>query len=494
LVFDFMSQSFYNFIIALFCDSKKRGLMRRIIPMMILLFTLIVSAFMTHASTAQAADQCFAETGYCINGRIAEFWSKQGGLSVFGFPIGPAETITVDGKFITQQNFERQRIEYHLTNAKPYDILLGRLGADVLSGQGRDWYTFGKSGNQPGCMYFAQTEQSVCGLVLERWKATGVELDGRRGLTDAERLALHGLPLSGLVTETLSDGRQYQVQWFERTRIELHPQNQPPYNVQQGLLGRELGASAPVVVIPAQAPTPVPAPSTSAANIPAGSSKATVTRVVDGDTIRVNLDGKEITIRMIGLDTPETKDPRKPVQCYGQEASNRAVQLLNGATVYLEVDPTQGTFDAYQRLLSYVWLTDGRLFNQLMIDEGYAFEYTYNKPYKYQAAFKNSQRTAREQQRGLWSPTTCNGVASPVTSGQIGAGDTDADDDTTINNGGSASTVESYPCALNQIKGNKNSMIYHVPGGSSYAKTTANVQCFDSEAAAVAAGFRRAKR
>jgi micrococcal nuclease len=342
-------------------------------------------------------------------------------------------------------------------------------------------------------MYFVQTDQSVCGLVLERWKATGVELDGRRGLTDAERLALHGLPLSGLVTETLSDGRQYQVQWFERTRIELHPQNQPPYNVQQGLLGRELGATT-AVAAPAQ---PAAAPSTSDANIPAGSAKATVTRVVDGDTIRVNLDGQEVTIRMIGLDTPETKDPRKPVQCFGQEASNRAVQLLNGATVYLEVDPTQGTYDAYQRLLSYVWLSDGRLFNQLMIDEGYAFEYTYNKPYKYQSAFKNAQRTAREQQRGLWSPATCNGVASPVASGQTGTGDPDityTDDSGTGSSGGSDTTAESYPCAVNQIKGNVNSGIYHVPGGASYAKTTANVKCFDTEAEAIVAGFTRAKR
>ena len=468
--------------------------MHRIIMVFTLLIVLFSGTVTTPTPTVHAAEQCFTETGYCIDGRIAEFWNKQGGLSVFGFPIGPAETITVDGKLITQQNFERQRIEYHPSNAKPYDILLGRLGADVLAGQGRDWYAFAKSGNQPGCMYFAQTDQSVCGLILERWKATGIELDGRRGLTDAERLALHGLPLSGLVTETLSDGRQYQVQWFERTRIELHPQNQPPYNIQQGLLGRELGTPVPTAQS-TQAPVSAPAPSSSAANIPAGSSKATVVRVVDGDTIRVNLNGKEVTIRMIGLDTPETKDPRKPVQCYGQEASNKAVQLLDGATVYLEVDPTQGTYDAYQRLLSYVWMSDGRLFNQLMIDEGYAFEYTYNKPYKYQAAFKNAERTAREQQRGLWSPATCNGTASAVTTNQQQSTGTGASPGGgSSSNSGSGSSTESYPCAINQIKGNVNSGIYHVPGGASYAKTTANVQCFNTEAEAVAAGFRRAKR
>lgn len=469
--------------------------MHRIFHAITLAIVLIGSSFLSRAVSVHAAEQCFVETGYCIDGRIAEFWNKQGGLSVFGFPIGAAETITVDGKQITQQNFERQRIEYHPSNAKPYDILLGRLGADVLAGQGRDWYAFAKSGNQSGCMYFAQTDQSVCGLILERWKATGVELDGRRGLTDAERLALHGLPLSGLVTETLSDGRQYQVQWFERTRIELHPQNQPPYNVQQGLLGRELSTPVPSAQ-PAEAPASAPAPSTSAANIPAGSSKATVVRVVDGDTIRVNLNGEEVTIRMIGLDTPETKDPRKPVQCYGQEASNKAVQLLDGTTVYLEVDPTQGTYDAYQRLLSYVWMSDGRLFNQLMIEDGYAFEYTYNKPYKYQSAFKNAERMAREQQRGLWAPTTCNGTASAVTTDPGTASNTTPSTDTSNSgsSGGTATSAESYPCAVNQIKGNLNSNIYHVPGGASYAKTTANVQCFNTEAEAITAGFRRAQR
>ncbi|MBM4412924.1 MAG: nuclease [Chloroflexi bacterium] len=305
------------------------------------------------------------------------------------------------------------------------------------------------------------------------------------------------------MTETLNDGRQYQVQWFERTRIELHPQNQPPYHVQQGLLGRELGAPLPAPAptpipnpaAPVPAPVAAPAPNTSAQSIPTGSSPATVLRVVDGDTIRVNLDGREVTIRMIGLDTPETKDPRKPVQCYGQEASNRAAQLLGGATVYLEIDPSQGMYDAYKRLLSYVWMSDGRLFNQLMIDEGYAFEYTYNKPYKYQAAFKNAERTAREQQRGLWSPTTCNGTASAVTTNQqssTGTGTSPGGGGS--NNGGSGSAAESAPCAINQIKGNVNSGIYHVPGGASYAKTKANVQCFDTEAEAVAAGFRRAKR
>lgn len=143
---------------------------------------------------------------------------------------------------------------------------------------------------------------------------------------------------------------------------------------------------------------------------PAGLPSARVTGVVDGDTVELMLGGREEKVRLIGMDTPETVDPRTSVQCYGREASDRAKQLLTGQTVWFEDDASQDTRDRYGRLLGYVWLPDGRLFNQVMIDEGFAFEYTYDKPYKYQAAFKASEQAAKSQQRGLWSPTTCNGV------------------------------------------------------------------------------------
>ena len=139
-----------------------------------------------------------------------------------------------------------------------------------------------------------------------------------------------------------------------------------------------------------------------------------VVKVTDGDTIRVRLNTQDVTLRLIGMDTPETVDPRKPVQCFGKEASAYAKTLLNNTTVYISADTTQGDTDKYQRLLRYVWLEDGRMFNQLMINEGYAFEYTYNTPYTYQTAFKSAQADAQQAQRGLWSPTTCNGVASDI--------------------------------------------------------------------------------
>lgn len=131
-----------------------------------------------------------------------------------------------------------------------------------------------------------------------------------------------------------------------------------------------------------------------------------VVRVVDGDTVVV---APRVTLRLIGIDTPETVDPRKPVQCFGREASLWAHSLLDGRSVWLEYDPTQGRLDKYGRTLAYVWLPDGRMFNETMIADGYAHEYTYNLPYRYQDAFIAAERSARASQRGLWSPTTCNG-------------------------------------------------------------------------------------
>lgn len=132
-----------------------------------------------------------------------------------------------------------------------------------------------------------------------------------------------------------------------------------------------------------------------------------VIRVVDGDTIIVDLDGKNETIRLIGINTPETVDPRKPVECFGKEASDRAKSLLQGTSVRLEADPTQGERDKYGRLLRYVFLADGTDFNLKMIADGYAYEYTYDTPYKYQSEFKQAQATAQQVKRGLWADDAC---------------------------------------------------------------------------------------
>lgn len=195
---------------------------------------------------AQTDEQCFKETGYCISGRIRAYWEAQGGLRVFGYPIGAQVVVPIEGKLLTVQRFERNRLELHPQNTAPYDVQLGRLGADRLQQQGRDWFAFAKTSAGGDCKVFAQTGHTVCGRFLTMWKRYGLNLDGKQSVSESESLALFGLPLSGVMTERLSDGKEYQVQWFERARFEFHPENNDPYDVLFGLLGNEMRDYVPV--------------------------------------------------------------------------------------------------------------------------------------------------------------------------------------------------------------------------------------------------------
>lgn len=132
-----------------------------------------------------------------------------------------------------------------------------------------------------------------------------------------------------------------------------------------------------------------------------------VVKVVDGDTIDVNIDGKTERIRIIGLNTPETVDPRKPVECFGKEAANKAGDLLAGKEVRLEGDVTQGERDKYGRLLRYVYLIDETDFSLKMIKDGYGYEYTYDLPYNNQQLYNEAEAYARENKIGLWAPDVC---------------------------------------------------------------------------------------
>jgi len=123
----------------------------------------------------------------------------------------------------------------------------------------------------------------------------------------------------------------------------------------------------------------------------------TCVRVVDGDTIE--LDGKE-TVRLIGVDTPETKDPRKPVEYFGQEASEFTKKLVEGKKVRLEYDQTKK--DVWTRTLAYVFLEDGTFVNAEIVKQGYGFAYT-EFPFKYMEEFRQHEREARESKRGLWA-------------------------------------------------------------------------------------------
>lgn len=176
-----------------------------------------------------------------------------------------------------------------------------------------------------------------------------------------------------------------------------------------GFLFGVLGIGTALVVIDFSSLTTVIDPQVIADSPPPIAEVAIVQRVIDGDTVDVVWRGDELRLRLIGMDTPETVDPRKPVQCFGQEASQYAHDLLDGQSVRLEFDESQGEVDKYGRTLVYIILPSGENFAQVMLRDGYAYEYTYSKPYKYQNIFKNAEQDARDSERGLWSSETCGG-------------------------------------------------------------------------------------
>lgn len=136
-------------------------------------------------------------------------------------------------------------------------------------------------------------------------------------------------------------------------------------------------------------------------------TSVSVLRIIDGDTIEVNSNGVLEKIRLIGVNTPETVDPRKKVECFGKEASRFVTDILVGTSVSLEADASQGERDRYGRLLRYVYLSDGSLLNKTIIAEGYGYEYTYNVPYRYMNEFKDAERTAQKLEKGLWADGVC---------------------------------------------------------------------------------------
>lgn len=130
-----------------------------------------------------------------------------------------------------------------------------------------------------------------------------------------------------------------------------------------------------------------------------------VSRVVDGDTIHVQRNGEDVTVRLIGIDTPETVKPNSPVECFGPEASQFATSRLDGAMVTLEADPSQSSTDRYGRTLAYVWVDSAgaqRLFNLDAVLGGYAREATYAGPYAWQSALQSAEDLAKSQDRGRW--------------------------------------------------------------------------------------------
>lgn len=208
---------------------------------------------------------------------------------------------------------------------------------------------------------------------------------------------------------------------------------------------------------------------------------ARVVRVIDGDTIELS-DGRRV--RYIGIDTPETVDPRKPVECFGKEAAEANRILVDGKTVRLEKDISNT--DKYGRLLRYVFVNN-QMINESLVHGGFAHSSTYPPDVKYQNQLRDAEQEARENKRGLWSgcPGGSNASNSSNTSNTSKAVLP------------SVSSVSGTSCI---IKGNISSSgekIYHLSGCGSYEKTSIDEsrgeRWFCTEEEAVTAGWRKAK-
>lgn len=213
-----------------------------------------------------------------------------------------------------------------------------------------------------------------------------------------------------------------------------------------------------------------------------------VTRVIDGDTIELETGQK---VRYIGIDTPETVHPEKSTQCFGLQASNKNIELVEGKAVRLEKDVSET--DKYGRLLRYVYVPSEALskvegakeglgdtfVNKFLVEEGYAYASTYPPDVKYQQVFNSAQQQAQEQKKGLWSDCSSSQAANLPPSTL-----TDQGDQPGCNIKGNIST-----------SGEK---IYHILGQNYYDKTVVDEskgeRWFCSEQEAISAGWRKSKK
>ncbi|WP_391119178.1 thermonuclease family protein [Psychrobacillus sp. L3] len=216
-------------------------------------------------------------------------------------------------------------------------------------------------------------------------------------------------------------------------------------------------------------------------------TSAVVTRVVDGDTIKVKVNGKEETVRLILVDTPETKHPKLGVQPFGPEASSFTKNTLTGEEIELEKDVSER--DRYGRLLRYVWI-DGKLFNETLIEKGLARVAVFQPDVKYIDQFRELQQKAQKQRIGIWS------IENYAQEDGYHTEEKKSEPAETPKTQPKPKQEEKPTSGSCNIKGNISSSgekIFHVLGGQFYDITEPEAM-FCSKAAALAAGYRASKR
>ncbi|ETI66470.1 thermonuclease family protein [Neobacillus vireti] len=243
--------------------------------------------------------------------------------------------------------------------------------------------------------------------------------------------------------------------------------------------------------------TATPAIAKSGAKLIAG----TIVKNIDGDTIEIEINGKAEKVRMLCVDTPETHHPRLGVQPFGPEASDYTKKILPVGTK-VEIEPGIGSGrDKYGRLLAYIYI-DGKMFNEMLLEQGLArVAYIYAPNTQYVDEFYAIQKEAQKKGIGIWSIENYAQEDGYNTDAAKGTQEKDTNSKTSTGTS-SANSYQNNPSddketnikCEGKIKGNANSHIYHVPGGSFYESTKNNIVWFCSEKEAEDAGYRKSKK
>jgi hypothetical protein len=174
-----------------------------------------------------SASRTFPETGKTVSGLFLDYWQNNGGLPQQGYPISNlmGEISALDGKPYTVQYFERSVFEYHPENQPPFNVLLSQLGTFRYKQKYPDGAPGQTPNTSPGSVLFQETGKRVGGKFLDYWQQHGA-------------LAQQGYPISEEFSEKSDlDGKTYTVQYFERAVFEIHPENEPPYDILLSQLG-----------------------------------------------------------------------------------------------------------------------------------------------------------------------------------------------------------------------------------------------------------------
>ena len=337
----------------------------------------------------------FAETGHYLQLGFRAYWERNGGLPVFGYPLTEEyrERNRDTGEWYTVQFTERQRFEWHPENAgTPYQVLLGRLGAELLTAQGRDWKSF-PTADPSSPNYFPKTGHAVPAPFWDYWASHGLDF-GDPGVSYRESLALFGYPLSEPMVETNTDGDTILTQYFERAVFEHHPSNPPESQVLLRRVGAdkliERGWSTPAID-----------------NVSSFEFRVRLTGSFPGPPLRLQLlMGDEPTLLTLdslnGVDLPEAG------ACYFTETEAYLFDRLSGpreSTLVIdgvdryEFDPDWSAWviDGVDR----IWL-DGELLNETLLRDGYATLASDDPDPLMQARLLDAAQEAVRLNRGIW--------------------------------------------------------------------------------------------